>query len=202
MDKQTFINSIKNGAIKAYQQYNILPSLTIAQAILESNWGKSVHGNMLFGIKWTAGCGYDYQLLWTSEYIDGKWVRVQAKFRKYDSYDQSIEDHSKLLMLDRYVKVRQAKDYKLACTEVWKCGYATDPNYPQKLIEIIEYNNLQKYDVEAKAADVANDEVVSEWARVAWNKAVEKRVNDGLNPKGNVTEEQLMLFFDKLGLLD
>jgi flagellum-specific peptidoglycan hydrolase FlgJ len=149
MDKQKFINLIKDGAIQAYKKYNILPSLTMAQAILESSWGKSAPGNMLFGIKWTKDCGYGAQLLWTTEFYNGKAQKVQAKFRKYKNFAESILDHAQLLLLTRYKPVREAKSYKEACTQIQKCGYATDPKYADKLIALIEANNLQLYDVQA-----------------------------------------------------
>jgi flagellum-specific peptidoglycan hydrolase FlgJ len=149
MDKQKFINLIKDGAIQAYKKYNILPSLIMAQAILESSWGEKAPGNMLFGIKWTKGCGYDSQILWTSEFIDGKIKKVKAKFRKYKNFTESIDDHAQLLLLSRYKPVRQAKDYKDACNKVQQCGYATDPKYAKKLISIIEASNLQQYDIQA-----------------------------------------------------
>lgn len=146
MTKNEFINAVLPGAIKAYKKYNILPSLTMAQAVLESAWGKSAPGHMLFGIKWTPSCGYDWQLLWTTEYYNGVKTRVKAKFRKYNSYTESIEDHSQLLLKPRYAKVLKAKDYKEACQAVYKAGYATDPNYPNKLISLIETYNLNKWD--------------------------------------------------------
>lgn len=146
MTKQEFINLVVPGAVEAYKKYNILPSLTLAQACLESNWGNSAPGNMLFGIKWTKDCGFGWQLLWTKEYINGKWERVRAKFRKYNSYAESIADHAHLLLKPRYAKVLTAKDYKEACTEIWKAGYATDPDYVDKLIRLIEDYNLNKWD--------------------------------------------------------
>jgi len=146
MTKQDFINLIAPAAIEAYKKHGILPSLILAQAALESHWGKSAPGCMLFGIKWTKDCGFGWQLLWTKEFINGKWVKVRARFRKYNSYVESIADHVRLLLNPRYSKARVAKDYKEACKEVWKAGYATDPDYPVKLIRLIEDYNLNKWD--------------------------------------------------------
>jgi peptidoglycan hydrolase-like protein with peptidoglycan-binding domain len=148
LDKKEFINLIKEPAIKAYKKYNILPSLTIAQAILESNWGIRALGYNLFGIKWTKGCGFQSQELWTREYRNGKPEMIQTKFRKYNSYSESIEDHAKFLMQRRYEKVRKTKNYKEACYQIQNCGYATDPNYAKKLIDIIEAYNLQDFDIQ------------------------------------------------------
>jgi len=150
MTKKEFIEKIKPLSIKAYQKFGILPSLTIAQAICESAWGKKAPGNMLFGIKWTKNCGYEYQELWTSEFVSGKYIKVKAKFRKYDSWEESIRDHSKLLMLSRYKPVRECKNYICATEQIRKCGYATSPTYTQTLRKIIEQNSLQLIDEEAK----------------------------------------------------
>lgn len=147
MSKQEFINLIKPGAIDGYIKYGILPSLIIAQAILESNWGKSHISYNLFGIK--AGTGWQGKIAIkkTKEFVNGVWITVEAKFRAYDSFSESIIDHAKLLgTSSRYKKVTQAADYITACYEVWKAGYATDPNYPKKLIAIIEQGKLYEYD--------------------------------------------------------
>ena len=151
MNKQDFINAIRQGAIDGYTKYKILPSLTMAQAILESGWGKSHIQNNLFGIKAGTSWNGKVAIRQTKEFINGKWITVNAKFRAYNSFNESIEDHAKLLGRNkRYQKVTQAKDYKQACYEVWKAGYATDPGYPKKLITIIEQNKLYEYDRQAK----------------------------------------------------
>jgi lysozyme len=138
MNKDEFIARILPGALEAYRKYNILPSLTLAQSALESNWGKSGIGNNLFGIKATSSWTGKKQYVWTTEYMDGKPIKVQDWFRDYDSIDDSILDHAKLLSYSRYKPVREAKDYKEACYRVQQCGYATDIAYAQKLISIIE----------------------------------------------------------------
>lgn len=150
---QDFIDKVLPGAIKGYLEHNILPSLTIAQAILESNSGKSQlakKGNNLFGIKadsrWT-GKKINFP---TKEFIKGKEITVNAYFRAYDSFAESVEDHSKFLLTKRYEKVRTSKDYKEAAHEIWKAGYATDPDYPGKLIGIIKQYELYKYDEEGE----------------------------------------------------
>lgn len=151
MNKQQFINAIKQGAIEGYIKYKTLPSLTMAQAILESGWGKSHIQNNLFGIKAGSSWRGKVALRQTKEFINGKWITVDAKFRAYNSFNESIEDHARLLgTAKRYRKVTLAGDYRTACLEVWKAGYATDPGYPKKLITIIEQNKLYEYDRQAK----------------------------------------------------
>lgn len=194
MDKIAFIQAVLPGAIDGFKKYNILPSLTIAQAILESDWGKKHIENNLFGMKAGVGWKGGTKVCWTHEYINGKLVKVQATFRTYPNFADSIIDHNRLLgEASRYKRVREATNYEEACIAVKECGYATDINYSQKLIAIIEANNLVEYDYQVQ---------VSPWAKAAWDKAVVKGIQDGFGPKAYVTEEQLMVFFAKLGLLD
>ena len=70
MTQDNFIKTIGNAAVANYPKYKILPSLTIAQAILESGWGKSrlsTECHNYFGMKWRAGCGCDYKEYPTKE---------------------------------------------------------------------------------------------------------------------------------------
>lgn len=146
--KEKFINSIKEAAIEGYKKYKILPSLTIAQAILETGWGKARIGNNLFGIKAHPGWNGKVQTIRTHEYINGKKIYMDAKFKDYNSIEESLEYRFNLLSGSRYKKVVQAKDYKEAANEIYKAGYATDLQYPQKLIQIIEQNKLCEFDKE------------------------------------------------------
>lgn len=129
----------------------ILPSLTIAQAILESGWGNSgltIKGNALFGIK--AGIGWKGKRYSskTKECYDKKnFVTITAYFRAYNSWAESVNDHTAFIASNkRYAKVLTAKDYKTACYEIAQAGYATAPNYVQSLINIIEGYKLYEYD--------------------------------------------------------
>jgi peptidoglycan hydrolase-like protein with peptidoglycan-binding domain len=147
MNKTQIIKSLIPGALLSYEKYNILPSLTIAQAILETGWLQHVKGNNIFGIKWTTCCGYEVQELNTHEWINGVKTPMVCKFRKYDSLEASLLDHGKLLNFSRYKSVIISKDYNQACQNVYNSGYCTDNEYPKKLIAIIEENNLYIYDV-------------------------------------------------------
>lgn len=129
----------------------ILASLTIAQAILESNNGNSrltIQGNALFGIKASSGWRGKVWTGSTIEYMNGMRQEIIASFRAYDSWEDSIYDHSAFLISNkRYQKVIGEKDYKKACLAIQKAGYATDPLYAQKLITLIEQEKLYQYDV-------------------------------------------------------
>lgn len=149
MEKENFINLVKDGAIDGHENHGIFASVTIAQAILESGWGSStlsVKAKNLFGIKafddWTGA----YVTMDTTEYYNGMRQTISSRFRAYDSFNDSIKDHTKLLLTERYRAVREASNYKDACYALKNCGYATDPNYPQLLITLIEQNNLTQYD--------------------------------------------------------
>lgn len=127
---------------------HILPSVTLAQAIIESRHGDSgltKKANNLFGIKGT----YRGQFItmMTTEYIGGQYVKVPAKFRKYPDWYESIADHSYLIVsAKRYANIPGCDDYKKACKYLQSDGYATAPNYATTLISTIEANDLTQYD--------------------------------------------------------
>lgn len=152
-----FINSIKEQAIDNYNKYKILPSITIAQAIVESGWGEtklSTDANNLFGIKadiYWKGEKVTYE---TKEYNN---TYIMDEFRKYDDKNQSIEDHAKFLVENnRYKKagVFDAKTYKEQALKLQEAGYSTAEDeygnkiYADKLITIIKQYNLQLIDHE------------------------------------------------------
>lgn len=149
-----FINEIAPHAQRVYKQFTILASFIIAQAIHESNWGKSglaVNGKNLFGVKGS----YNGQSITmkTWEVYNGKNVMVDAAFRKYPSWYESLEDLAKLYLngvswdRNKYKAVVGESDYKKVCRAVQSAGYATDPEYANKLIRTIEAYNLTQYDV-------------------------------------------------------
>lgn len=194
MYRQEFINKLKNHAIKGWQEYKILPSLTIAQAILETGWGKSALGNNLFGIKADNSWVGKKQLVTTNEHVNGKTITIQAWFRDYNSIYESLEDRYKFLQAKRYAKIIGEKDYKIACVEIQKAGYATDPQYPAKLIQIIEQYNLQNIDKQAMTQNTS----VSNWAMQGWNFCSTKGLIDGTRPKDNMTREEFAVLLRRI----
>ena len=142
-----FINEIKNGAIEAYEKYGVLPSLTLAQAILETGWGQHRIGNNIFGIKAGSNWTGKVQNCRTSEQnSDGSYYTVYSDFRDYDSVEDSIIDHAELLTMDRYKPVLASTNYQEACTRVRECGYATSLNYSSNLISLVEQYGLNQWD--------------------------------------------------------
>ena len=145
-EQKAFIDRVGKAA---QDDSTILPSLTLAQAILESGWGKSElaqKANALFGIKAdSAWKGPRYEKK-TTEHIDGKQVEITAAFRAYGSWEESIADHAALLRGSRYKAVQGERDYKKACRAVHAAGYATAPDYADKLIKLVEQYGLTAWD--------------------------------------------------------
>lgn len=144
-----FVTNIGTIAEELWPQYRVLPSLTVAQAILESNWGNSgltLASNNLFGMKGSYNGG---SILYpTKEYVNGKYVSVNATFKKYPTLKDSVVDHAGLFnRLTRYHNILGDTDYKSVCAKVQSDGYATAPTYAQSLIKIIEQYNLSRFDI-------------------------------------------------------
>ena len=183
------------------QKLNILPSVTIAQAILESNWGKSSlarEAKNLFGIKaskdWT---GEVYKKQTKEQKPTGEVYTITADFRKYGSYLESIKDHDKFFVstpwrVQNYRKVLEAKNYKTQALALRECGYATDLNYGTKLIQLIERLGLQQYDKGVGKIVTRDNTVPSDWAKEDWEWGKEQGITDGSNPGGTCTREQVI----------
>ena len=149
-----FIADIAPAAQQMQANYGVHASISIAQAILESDWGESelsaVYNN-LYGMK---GDNPENTVrLMTSEYYNGEWVTIQANFRVYGSWAESVQDHALLFVNgttwdpDQYAPVLQPATYQEAAQALQDCGYATDPDYAEKLIAVIEQHALYEYDI-------------------------------------------------------
>lgn len=148
--KNDFIEEVATFAVPLKETHGIKPSVTIAQAILESNWGKSSlsqQENNYFGIKGQS----DKRKYATLEY-DEEWIEIHASFRSYPSLEASVNDYANLIAngtawnASLYEGVQQAETYQEAAQALYSAGYATDPTYPEKLIEIIELYDLSRFD--------------------------------------------------------
>lgn len=150
---QQFIERLVPHAQELQDGYGVLPSIILGQAILESNWGKSTLAskyNNLFGIK-----AYGDQKkvsLETKEFVNEEWITIQGDFKVYDSWEQSMDDHTQLFVQgvdwnpELYEKVITATNYQEAAQALQDAGYATDPGYAQKIIQVIETYQLNQYD--------------------------------------------------------
>lgn len=148
---KNFFIAIKPGAMIGWSQYHILPSISGAQALLESGWGKStlsVQGHNLFGIKGSYH-GHSIEMP-TTEYLNGEDVTIEATFRKYPDWATSIVDHGAFLNQNsRYRNLLGVKNYSTVAWDLQNDGYATAPNYATSLINAIQDYDLQEWDQEA-----------------------------------------------------
>ena len=146
--REDYIKMAKPIAVSVANEYNLFPSVVLGQSALESNFGKSelsLNYNNYFGIK--AKNDDKKEEMMTSEFVDGKEIRVKQPFREYNSMKESFKDYGKLISTaPRYKRVMSSKNYRQAAYNLQKCGYATDPNYADKIIEIIENYELYKLD--------------------------------------------------------
>ena len=150
-EQQDFIARVGVIATEDMTKSGVLASLTIAQAILESGWGKSalaVNANALFGIKADSRWDGRVYSTTTKECYDGvNFTEETALFRAYDCWEDSIADHSAFITgSSRYAAVIGEWDFKTACTAIHTAGYATDPAYAEKLISLIKRYDLVAYD--------------------------------------------------------
>lgn len=140
----SYISKYSAMAVREMQRSKVPASITLAQGMLESDYGRSNLAKDTrnhFGIK----CGKDW-------IADKYYYDDDAKdecFRKYDSVEDSYADHSEFLSArERYASLFElpTTDYKGWANGLKKAGYATDVNYPKRLIKIIEDNNLTAFD--------------------------------------------------------
>ncbi|NBA95752.1 flagellar assembly peptidoglycan hydrolase FlgJ [Pseudomonas sp. R5(2019)] len=140
-----FIATMLPMAKEAAARIGVDPTVLVAQAALETGWGKSVmrqsdgsSSHNLFGIKATGNWQGDQARAITSEFRNGQMVKETAEFRSYDSYQDSFHDLVSLLQNnDRYQAVLKSADNpEQFVRELQKAGYATDPDYASKITQI------------------------------------------------------------------
>ncbi len=149
--QKAFLDSIHDGAISTWKQYGVLPSLTAAQAIIESGWGQSSLASQyhnLFGIKGSYN-GHSVTLP-TREVYGGQIVIINDAFRAYDNNSQSVQDHGYFLVANsRYHNLLWKTNYRDVTYLIRADGYATDPSYTTTLNSVIERYGLTAWDQEA-----------------------------------------------------
>ena len=145
--QEIYIERFAAVAVSEMYRSGVPASITLAQGLLESGYGRSelaLKSNNHFGIKCHNG--------WQGERVYHDDDAKGECFRKYDTPEESYRDHSDFLRYrDRY---KFLFDYKITDYKSWayglkKAGYATDPNYPRKLINLIEEYNLHQYDTKS-----------------------------------------------------
>jgi flagellum-specific peptidoglycan hydrolase FlgJ len=145
---QAFIAAISPAAVTLAGTSKIPASFTVAEAALESGWGAHCPGFNIFGIKADASWHGPVTTDQTDEVENGEEVTITAKFRAYPSWLASLEDHAQFLLTNpRYQPAFAYTTGALFAQAVAAAGYATDPLYAQKIIEIIKAHNLSALDV-------------------------------------------------------
>jgi LysM repeat protein len=147
LSPREFIALLGPAAQAVARRTGVPASVTLAQAALETGWGKSTIGNAknLFGIKGTGPAGSIR--VPTREFVSGRTVTVQAAFRKYNSWEESIQDHADFLVRGRrYRRAFSAPNADQFAQAIAAAGYATDPNYAASLIKIMKAHDLYRWD--------------------------------------------------------
>ena len=159
---ETIAPIIKNEANK--RGYKICSTI-IAQAILESGYGKSLLASKYhnyFGMK----CGSHWKgksvNLKTKEEYNGKVVNITDNFRVYDSMESGVKGYFDFISTSRYERLKKAKDYFEYAEFIKDCGYATSSSYVYSLTMIVNLHKLTTYDKEdiLKSNSVIADEVI------------------------------------------
>ena len=199
LDEEKFVQSVVD-CLKG-KKLNILPSVTIAQAILESGWGKSelaTHAHNLFGIKAGADWkGKTYSKKTKEQNPTGEVYEIVADFRAYGSFADSIMDHDAFFVSTdwrrkNYAAVLEAKDYKTQAEALRSCGYATALDYGKQLIGLIERLGLQQYDKGVEKYVTRDINATSDWAKDAWEWGKDQGLCDGTRPGAEMTREEMM----------
>ncbi|MHC8360698.1 flagellar assembly peptidoglycan hydrolase FlgJ [Pseudomonas sp. LS2P72] len=150
-----FVNTMLPMAKEAAERIGVDPRYLVAQAALETGWGKSVmraqdgsSSHNLFGIKASSSWKGESARAITSEFRNGEMVKETAQFRSYDSYKDSFHDLVTLLQTNnRYQDVvKSADNPEQFVRELQKAGYATDPDYASKISQIAkQMTSYQNY---------------------------------------------------------
>jgi flagellar protein FlgJ len=141
-----FISRLMAPAMKVARMSGIPHQLIIAQAALESGWGRreimtndGKPSHNLFGVKATSNWQGETTEITTTEYENGIAQKVKAKFKVYDSYADALADYTSLISSNpRYRNVVNSDSPEIAAKALQSAGYATDPAYAKKLINIVQ----------------------------------------------------------------
>lgn len=152
MDKETFIQKVAEKVRKYAPLYGIsVHSPIIAQAIIESGWGKSGLASKYhnyFGLK----CGSSWKggsvnMATKEEYKPGVVTNIRDNFRTYEDFDAGIRGYFEFINTSRYKNLKGVKNPREYCEKLKSDGYATSSAYVDTLMIVIQKNNLTRFDV-------------------------------------------------------
>ena len=148
--QQGFVQQMTPYALQVSRETGVSAPLMLGQAALESGWGKKEirmadgsNSYNLFGIKADSSWNGKVAEVTTTEYANGKPHKQMAKFRAYGSYQEAFSDYAKFLSSNpRYLPVvRGGQGASSAAQALQRAGYATDPNYADKLVKVMSRIN-------------------------------------------------------------
>lgn len=148
---RAFVEKVWPQAVEASRATGIPARFLVAQAALETGWGKfelknadGTPSHNLFNIKAGRSWSGDTVSTATTEYVNGAATRENARFRAYGSYADSFRDYANLIRNNpRYAAVVGQSDATAFARGLQAAGYATDPQYAEKLARIINGNTLR-----------------------------------------------------------
>jgi len=155
-DAQSFIEQLYPAAQQAAEQLGIDPKALLAQAAIETGWGQHMIHNTsgqnshnLFGIKADRRWQGDRAMVDTVEFEQGLAATKKAPFRVYDSFADSMQDYVSFVQKNpRYEEaIKKSHSPQGYFSELQKAGYATDPEYANKVISVFESEQLKQYSV-------------------------------------------------------
>jgi flagellar protein FlgJ len=147
---QEFVDAVRPHAEKAATALGVPARVLIAQAALETGWGQHMPRNNdgspalnLFGVKAQAGYAGPAAARRTSEYVEGSWTSTPASFRSYGSIGAAFDDYVNLLKNNpRYADALRAGSVRGFAQGLQNAGYATDPQYAAKLVQVANSHQL------------------------------------------------------------
>ena len=144
---------VVNEYVRRKGQKRLYPSTVLAMAALES--GYNLNALTLFGIKGEGA------VLDTTEYINGENINIKDSFKIYGSLAEAIQGLYDLMQWNHYDMATSATDYEEECRMVQDCGYATDPEYANNLINIVNSFHLTMFNnIEESAEEPAEEPTV------------------------------------------
>lgn len=144
---------VVNEYIRRKGQKRLYPSTVLAMAALES--GYNLNAPTLFGIKGEGA------VLDTTEYINGENINIKDSFVIYPTLAEAVQGLYELMQWDNYDRATSTTDYVEECKMVQECGYATDPNYADKLISIVNSYQLTMFNnIDEPAEEPADEQYI------------------------------------------
>lgn len=195
MTNQQFIEKVAKYVTKYAGKYGIkVHSPIIAQAILESGWGKSKlaeqyhnYFGMKCGTKWT---GKSVNMTTQEEYQVGVHTTIKDNFRVYDSMEDGIKGYFEFIQLDRYKNLKGITSPKKYLETIKADGYATSSTYVENLMKVVDQYDLTQYDKKEVGSMYSRQKVVDlvcSWEgrneAAGTHKAIIDIYNNGLNPR-------------------